>query len=332
MPLPLAWLRTPAPPRPYPALANCVPPLAQKGRGGGRPEARRHRRIHLFPLSPGRGYSELRRPAPRGSRLRLSVSSARTRSRVHRARRGRGVAGGGGGVWRAVRRRAAGTNGGAGAGGKSSVRRAREGKGTRRKRSWRSGAGASRARCGGRAPGTVAERCDPGEGRGGGGGAWGRERAPGTSSAGRWGCWGGSRGRASGGEGKGRGRGVPAVPRPCLRVLLRPEGPQGPHRRDLGGGLFPLSSCPQVREPSSTLPSVAVDPAPTTPFRLSVSGPPFRLGVCQPLTGFPPVGLRSTPPPGSARLSQAHSLLSSALLFFLFRDPPPHTPSSFHGP
>lgn len=120
MPLPLAWLRTPAPPRPYPALANCVPPLAQKGRGGGRPEARRHRRIHLFPLSPGRGYSELRRPAPRGSRLRLSVSSARTRSRVHRARRGRGVAGGGGGVWRAVRRRAAGTNGGAGAGGKSS--------------------------------------------------------------------------------------------------------------------------------------------------------------------------------------------------------------------
>lgn len=61
----------------------------------------------------------------------------------------------------------------------------------------------------GRAPGTLAERRDPGEGRGaegrgGGGGAWGRERAPGTSGAGRWGCWGGSRERASGGAG-GRG-------------------------------------------------------------------------------------------------------------------------------
>lgn len=75
----------------------------------------------------------------------------------------------------AVRRRAAGTNGGAGAGGKSSVRRAREREGTRRKRSWKSGRR--------REPGAVYEgararhsggRRDPGEGRGaegGGGGA-----------------------------------------------------------------------------------------------------------------------------------------------------------------
>lgn len=53
---------------------------------------------------------------------------------------------------------------------------------------------------------------------------------------------------------------------------------------------FPLSLWTLLRR----LPSV----------RLSVSGPPFRLGVSAP-NRLPPVGLRSTPPPLSVQLFQA---------------------------
>jgi hypothetical protein len=79
----------------------------------------------------------------------------------------------GGGVWRAAKRRAAGTNGGAEAGGKSSVRRSREGKDPGRRRSLRPG---GRARATGLEAGARAGGSDPTLGRWG----WGRKRAPGA--------------------------------------------------------------------------------------------------------------------------------------------------------
>lgn len=127
------------------------------------------------------------------------------------------------------------------------------------------------------------------------GAARGRGRAPGTLGAGRWGGWGWGRGARAGRRPRGGGEeGVRAAPRPCPCRYCSPKWPQGPPGLGAwgcpgGGCLFP-SSCLRVRAPSSVLPSAAADPLPEGPSLRSVSGPPFRLGVCPPPAGFLPSG------------------------------------------
>lgn len=168
----------------------------------------------------------------------------------------------GGGVWRAVRRRAAGTNGGAEAEGKSSVRRSREGKNPGRRRIPEVG----RPGAGGRA----------GSGRRGAGG--------GDPALGGWG-WGGKRAPGSAGraiEDSGSARPPPregAWPvRPRLSRPRRPAAP-GPLRRGLGGRPSGPTLLP------ASLPSVRLSGRTSLPSGC-VSGP----------SRLPPVGHRSTPP------------------------------------
>lgn len=197
----------------------------------------------------------------------------RARSRAHRARRGRSVAGGGGGVWRAVRRWAAGTNGGAEAGGKSSVRRARGGKGAGSEGSeggeeGSRGGAPARAGRGVGARGGPAWRSAASGGREGGGRAWGRERARLVECRPLEGRGGGGGRVPAGGRGEGSGRGDPAAPRPGRGRLQRPER-GGPHRRGLGGAAFPRP-VPECVSPPPPSPRVAVDPPLAAAFRLSV--------------------------------------------------------------
>lgn len=158
----------------------------------------------------------------------------------------------GGGVWRAVRRRAAGTNGGAEAGGKSSVRRSREGKDPGRRRSpevRRPGADGP-AGGGARAAETL---------RWAGGGGEGSARAAGRAIK-------------SGGSARPppRGGAGPVWPPSVARGVRRPTG-------RCGGG---WEGGRRVR------------PSSRPPFRQSVclAGPPFRLGVCRAPVGFLPEG------------------------------------------
>lgn len=83
---------------------------------------------------------------------------------------------------------------------------------------------------------------------------------------------------------------VRAVPRPGFRRLQRPER-GGPHRRGLGGAAFsrPVPECVHPPPPFPPLPWTLLRRLPSV--CLSVLGPPFRLGVCQPPAGFLPLGL-----------------------------------------
>lgn len=143
-----------------------------------------------------------------------------------------------------------------------------------------------------------------------------------TSNASRCRGWGGSRERAPGGGGGERAR-VPAVSRPCFCRLLRPDG--GLRARTKGnwqGGAFFHRPVPKYVKSPPPFPLSLWTLLPWLPsVRLSVSVPPFRLGVCQPPTGFLPLGSGRPLHPGLSGCLRPSQLFSG--LFFCLCPPTP---------
>lgn len=205
-----------------------------------------------FPLSRGRGCSEFPRPAPRGSRLRkprLLRPDAVTcppgeAGAERRGWWGRGMARcAAQGGWHKRRRRGRRKNLG-----EETVGRAWSGAEKALEAGRRREPGGVR----GRAPSTL-WRSLATLGRGGGVGRGGGNARRACYKRRPLGGLGGEQG-AGGGGGEGWGHGVPAALRPCLRLLLCPEGPQDPHRRDLGGGRFFRRPFPECMSPSPPFP------------------------------------------------------------------------------